>query len=58
MSCYQIDKNLQYTKEKHSGTYSAYFFIDNTFFLSTWGAGRNQSTRRRNRDSHHQTVVS
>jgi hypothetical protein len=39
MSCYQTDKNLQYTKEKHSDIYSADFFIYNTFFLSTRGTG-------------------
>jgi hypothetical protein len=37
MSFYLTDKNLQYTKEKHSDTYSADFFTDNTFFLSTRG---------------------
>jgi hypothetical protein len=37
MSCYQTDKNLQYTKKKHLDTYSVDFFIDNTSFLSTQG---------------------
>jgi hypothetical protein len=37
MSCSHIDKNLQYTTGKHSDTYSANFFIDNTFLLSTRG---------------------
>jgi hypothetical protein len=39
MSCYLTDKNLRYTKEKHSNTYSADFFINNTFFLSNRGTG-------------------
>jgi hypothetical protein len=37
MSCYQTDKNLQYTNKKHSNTYSADLSFDNTFFLSTQG---------------------
>jgi hypothetical protein len=35
----QTDKNFQYTREKHSDTYGANFFIDNTFLLSTRGTG-------------------